>query len=168
MVKLLTLITFCAIAAGCSSTGSVAGNASNAPTAPVAANSGKSPAPASPTDAAAAKPAPAAETAPKRVSFAKGATSSTQNVTLAPGASIKFVLGATGAQTLIVVPGSDELMFKMLKGIGGEFIKAEDGSYGAETKGNNGQRGDILFEVKNTTSKEIKTTLKISIEDFGD
>lgn len=113
----------------------------------------------------AAKPA---ETGPKRISFSKGKTESTENITLAPGASIQFILGATGAQTLFVTPGSKDLTFKMLKGIGGEFVKADDGTYSAETKGNNEAKGDIVFEVKNSTNKEIKTTLKIAIEDFGD
>ena len=109
-----------------------------------------------------------AETGPKRVAFTKGKTAATENITLAPGATAQFVLGATGAQNLFVTPGSKELTFKMLKGIGGEFVKADDGTYSAETKGNNAAKGDIVFEVKNSTSKEIKTMLKISIEDFAD
>ena len=112
-----------------------------------------------------AKPA---ETGPKLISFAKGKTESTENITLAPGASVQFILGATGAQTLFVTPGAKDLTFKMLKGIGGEFVKADDGTYSAETKGNNAAKGEIVFEVKNTTGKEIKTSLKIAIEDFAD
>ena len=118
-----------------------------------------------PANTTAAKPA---ETGPKRVSFKKGEIGSTQSISLAPGDSVKFVLGATGAQNLYVTPASKGLTFKMLKGIGGEFTLGEDGMYMAETKGNNGARGDILFEVKNTTAKEIKTSIKIEIEDFGD
>ena len=56
----------------------------------------------------------------------------------------------------------------MLKRIGGEFVKADDGTYSAETKGNYGAKGDILFDVKNNTTKAIKTSIKIEIEDFGD
>jgi hypothetical protein len=118
-----------------------------------------------PANATAAKPA---ESGPKRVSFKKGEIGSTQSITLAPGASVQFVLGATGAQNLYVTPASKDLTFKMLKGIGGEFSKGDDGMYSAETKGNNGAKGDILFEVKNTTAKEIKSSIKIEIEDFGD
>lgn len=126
---------------------------------PNAANANK------PANATAAKPA---ESGPIRISFKKGEIGSTQTISLAPGASVQFVLGATGAQTLFVTPGSKDLTFKMLKGIGGEFVKADDGTYSAETKGNNAVKGDILFEVKNTTAKEIKTSIKVEIEDFGD
>jgi hypothetical protein len=118
-----------------------------------------------PANTAAAKPAPIE---PTRVSFKKGEIGSTQSITLAPGASVQFVLGATGAQNLYVTPASKDLTFKMLKGIGGEFSKGDDGMYSAETKGNNGAKGDILFEVKNPTAKELKTSIKIEIEDFGD
>jgi hypothetical protein len=118
-----------------------------------------------PANATAAKPA---ESGPKRISFKKGEIGSTQSIMLAPGASMQFVLGATGAQNLYVTPASKDLTFKMLKGIGGEFTKGDDGMYSAETKGNNGAKGDILFEVKNTTAKEIKSSIKIEIEDFGD
>jgi hypothetical protein len=118
-----------------------------------------------PANATAAKPA---ESGPKRVSFKKGEVGSTQSISLASGASMQFVLGATGAQNLYVTPASQGLTFKMLKGIGGDFSKGDDGMYSAETKGNNGAKGDILFEVKNTTAKEIKTSIKIEIEDFGD
>jgi hypothetical protein len=118
-----------------------------------------------PANATAAKPA---ETGPKRVSFKKGEIGSTQSISLAPGASVQFILGATGAQNLYVTPASKDLTFKMLKGIGGEFSKGDDGMYSAETKGNNGAKGDILFEVKNNTAKEIKSSIKIEIEDFGD
>jgi uncharacterized cupredoxin-like copper-binding protein len=118
-----------------------------------------------PANTAAAKPAPSG---PTRVSFKKGEIGSTQSITLAPGASVQFILGATGAQNLYVTPASKDLTFKMLKGIGGEFSKGDDGMYSAETKGNNGAKGDILFEVKNTTAKEIKSSIKIEIEDFGD
>jgi hypothetical protein len=118
-----------------------------------------------PANTTAAKPAPSG---PTRVSFKKGEIGSTQSITLAPGASVQFILGATGAQNLYVTPASKDLTFKMLKGIGGEFSKGDDGMYSAETKGNNGAKGDILFEVKNPTAKEIKTSIKIEIEDFGD
>lgn len=140
---------------------SATANNANAPTnAPVnVANANK------PANATAAKPS---ESGSVRISFKKGETGSTQNISLAPGASVQFVLGATGAQTLFVTPGSKDLTFKMLKGIGGEFVKADDGTYSAETKGNNAAKGDILFEVKNTTAKEIKTSIKVEIEDFGD
>lgn len=108
------------------------------------------------------------DSGPKRVMFAKGSTESTEMVTLAPGATKQFILGATGAQTLFITPGSDQLTFRIVRGIAGELIKADDGTYSAETKGNNGVKGDIVFEVKNPTKSEIKSKLVIAIEDFAD
>jgi hypothetical protein len=170
--KLLTIGLISVFLTACGGSGAVNQTANNPTnTNATTANTNTNVAPkntantSAPANATAVKPA---ETGPKRVAFVKGKTESTENITLAPGATTQFVLGATGAQNLFVTPGSKELTFKMLKGIGGEFIKADDGTYSAETKGNNAAKGDIVFEVKNPTAKEIKTTLKISIEDFGD
>ena len=116
-------------------------------------------------DNSAAKPAP---TGPIRVSFKKGEIGSTQNIDLAPGASVRFALGATGNQTVIVIPKSKELSFKMLKSLGDEFTEMEDGGYMSVTKGNNGVKGDVIFEVKNSTAKAIKSSIEIEIQDVGD
>lgn len=105
---------------------------------------------------------------PKRVSFAKGATEGSETVTLAPGAAKQYILGARGAQTLFITSDSKDLTFRTVRGILGEMIRADDGTYNAETKGNNGNKGDIVFEVKNPTSKEIKAKLQIALEDFAD
>lgn len=105
---------------------------------------------------------------PKRVSFQKGATEGSETVTLAPGATAQFILGATGAQTLFINSDSKDLTYRTVRGILGEMIRADDGTYSAETKGNNGNKGDIVFEVKNPTSKEIRAKLRIALEDFAD
>jgi hypothetical protein len=176
MKKLLLIASIGMVAAACGGNQTPIGT--NANTNPANANTtANSPANAAnatntanvsankPANTTAAKPAPSG---PTRVSFKKGEIGSTQSISLAPGASVQFILGATGAQNLYVTPASKDLIFKMLKGIGGEFSKGDDGMYSAETKGNNGAKGDILFEVKNTTAKEIKSSIKIEIEDFGD
>jgi hypothetical protein len=113
----------------------------------------------------AAKPAPSG---PTRISFKKGEIGSTQNIDLAPGASMQFALGATGNQNLFVTSKSKELSLKMLKSLGDDFTTMEDGTYMSVTKGNNGVKGDIIFEVKNTTAKAIKSSIKIEIQDVGD
>jgi uncharacterized heparinase superfamily protein len=113
----------------------------------------------------AAKPA---SNGPTRISFKKGEIGSTQNIDLAPGDSMQFALGATGNQNLFVTPKSKELSLKMLKSLGDAFTTMEDGTYMSVTKGNNGVKGDIIFEVKNTTAKAIKTSIKVEIQDVGD
>jgi hypothetical protein len=137
----------------------VANTATNAPNAANTANANK------PANTTAAKPAPSG---PTRVSFKKGEVASTQNIDLAPGASVQFVLGATGNQNLFVTTKSKELSLKMLKSLGDEFTTMEDGTYMSVTKGNNGVKGDIIFEVKNPTAKAIKTSITIEIQDVGD
>lgn len=105
---------------------------------------------------------------PTRISFKRGETGSTQAISLAPGASVQFILGVTGAQTLFVTPASKDLVFKIVKGTDSQFIKADDGVYSAETKGDNVTKSEIVFEVKNPTTKEIKSSIKVEVEDFGD
>lgn len=173
IILTIAIVTF----AACSSTQPAANNASNS-NAP--ANKSNTAAPAAETTPAsnanansnanksADLSAKTDESGPKRVMFAKGTTESTEMVTLAPGATKQFILGATGAQTLFITPGNDQLTFRIVRGIAGELIKADDGTYNAETKGNNGVKGDIVFEVKNPTKSEIKTKLVIAIEDFAD
>jgi len=113
-------------------------------------------------------PAKPVASGPTRISFKKGETGSTQTISLAPGASVQFILGVTGAQTLFITPGSKDLVFKIVKGTDGQFVKADDGIYSVETKGNNATKSEIIFEVKNTTTKEIKSSIKVEVEDFGD
>lgn len=137
-------------------------NAVNTPatnTANVATNANK------PSNATAAKPA---ESGPTRISFKKGEIGSTQNISLAAGASVRFILGVTGAQNLFITPASKDLTFKIIKGTDGQLMKGEDGMYMVETKGNNAQKSEIVFEVKNATAKEIKSSIKVEVEDFAD
>ncbi|NJM53148.1 MAG: hypothetical protein HC846_07000 [Blastocatellia bacterium] len=98
-----------------------------------------------PANATAAKPAPSG---PTRISFKKGEVGSTQSISLAPGASVQFILGVTGAQNLFITPASKDLTFRIIKGTDGELTKGEDGMYAVETKGNNAQKSEIVFEVK--------------------
>lgn len=99
-----------------------------------------------------------ADNSPKRIAFNKGANWGAANITLAPGASQKFVVGAKSGQTMDVEVSSKETSVNLLKG---KAQTTEDfGFLTAELQAN----GDYIFEVKNPTKKEIKTSVKVTIE----
>lgn len=101
---------------------------------------------------------PAIDNSPKRISFNKGANWGSVNITLAPGASQKFVVGAKSGQTMDVEVSSKETSVNLIKG---KAQTTEDFGYlNAELQAN----GDYVFEVKNSGKKEIKTSVKVSIE----
>lgn len=98
------------------------------------------------------------DNSPKRISFGKGANWGTANVTLAPGATQLFVVGAKSGQTMDVESSSKDVAINLRKG---KAETTEDFGYlNAELQGN----GDYVFEVKNTTKKEVKTSIKVTIE----
>lgn len=99
-----------------------------------------------------------ADNGPKRIAFNKGANWGAVNITLAPGASQKFVVGAKGGQTMDVEASSKEVSINLVKG---KAATTEDfGFLTAELATN----GDYVFEVKNSTKKEVKTSVKVMIE----
>lgn len=99
-----------------------------------------------------------ADNSPKRIAFNKGANWGAVNFTLAPGASQKFVVGAKSGQTMDVEVSSKETSVNLVKG---KAQTTEDFGYlNAELQAN----GDYVFEVKNPTKKEIKTSVKVTIE----
>ena len=107
------------------------------------------------TNVNAAKPV---DNSPKRIAFNKGANWGAMNITLAPGASQKFVVGAKSGQTMDVEVSSKETSVNLIKG---KAQTTEDfGNLNAELQSN----GDYVFEVKNSTKKEIKTSVKVTIE----
>lgn len=102
-----------------------------------------------------AKPA---ENSPKRIIFNKGANWGSVNVTLAAGAAQKFIVGAKSGQMMTVETSSKETSVNLTKG---KAETTEDfGFLDAELKAN----GDYVFEVRNGTKKEIKTSVKVTIE----
>ncbi len=109
-----------------------------------------------------AKPA---DNNPQRVSFSKGQSFTTENLTLAPGASKQFIVGAKKGQFLVVEPDSnnptpDELKVTLLtKG------KATIGDLSEFLSATLNADGDYVFEVKNVSKKEIKTPLRVQIDD---
>lgn len=101
-----------------------------------------------------AKPA---DTSPKRIAFNKGANWGAVNITLAAGAAQKFVVGAKKDQTMEVEVSAKETSVNLIKG---KAETTEDfGFLNAELQAN----GDYVFEVKNPTKKEIKTSVKVTI-----
>lgn len=109
-----------------------------------------------PADANAAK---SSESGPKRVSFAAGKSEGNETVTLAPGETKQFVVGAKTGQIFMVEADSKDLEFKMVKGKD-TAQKTEPGYYDSTLLAD----GDFVFEVKNTSKKEVKSSIKIIID----
>lgn len=98
-----------------------------------------------------------AASSPKRIAFNKGANWGAVNVTLAPNEAQKFVVGAKKDQTMEVEVSAKETSVNLLKG---KAETTEDfGFLYAELQAN----GDYVFEVKNPSKKEIKTSVKVTI-----
>lgn len=98
-----------------------------------------------------------AENSPQRIAFSKGADWGATNVTLAPGAARRFIVGAKNGQTMNVEVSSKDTSVNLIKG---KAETTEDfGFLTAELQSN----GDYVFEVKNPTKKEIKTSVKVTI-----
>lgn len=99
-----------------------------------------------------------ADNSPKRISFNKGANWGAVNITLAPGAAQKFVVSAKSGQTMDVEVSSKETSVNLIKG---KAETTEDfGFLSAVLQAT----GDYIFEVRNGTKKEIKTSVKVTIE----
>ena len=97
----------------------------------------------------------------------RGKAVSNQAIALAPGAAVQFIIAVKGAQNLFITPALSGLAFTVVKCTDDQFTKGDDGIYMVETKGNNAQRSEVVFEVKNATATEIKTSFKVELEDFG-
>lgn len=112
-----------------------------------------------PANATAAKPA---ESGPKRVSFAAGKSEGNENVSLAAGESKQFVVGAKNGQIFMVDADSKDLEITMVKGKD-TAQKKEPGYYDSTLLAD----GDFVFQVKNTSKKEVKSSVKIIISHTG-
>jgi hypothetical protein len=101
---------------------------------------------------------PAIDNSPKRMSFGKGQNWGTSNITLPAGGSQRFIVSAKSGQTMDVEVSSKETSVNLIKG---KANTEEDfGFLTAQLQAN----GDYVFEVKNSTKKEIKTSVKVTIE----
>ena len=95
---------------------------------------------------------------PKRIVFNKGANRGAVNVTLPAGAAQRFVVGARSEQVMSVESSSKDISINLLKG---NAQTTEDfGFLRAELRAN----GDYVFEVRNSTRKEMKASVKVMIE----
>ena len=143
------------VATNTANTNIVSGSGNTANTTNTAANTNV----ATPnSNAANAATKPAVDNSPKRIAFSKGANWGATNITLAPGAAQKFVVGAKSGQTMDVEVSSKETSVNLIKG---KAETTEDfGFLSAELQAN----GDFVFEVRNSTKKEIKTSVKVTVE----
>ena len=116
-------------------------------------------APASPAKAAAPKPAGGA----KRIEFKKGEFSGGEDLTLAPGASASFVIGAGNDQKVYIESSDTSGSIKTKSGKVAE-LSNEKGYFDGITQ----SKGDITFTVTNPGKTEMKTKLSITLVPNGD
>jgi hypothetical protein len=93
-----------------------------------------------------------------RISFAKGATSGTASVTLPPGGVKRFAVEGTYAQKIKVSADSKDAVVKMISGTDRQVESAGGGLVLRVTVG-----GDVIFEVRNASDKELTTTVRVEI-----
>lgn len=97
---------------------------------------------------------------PQRISFAKGKSETDESITLAPGESKQFVVGAKSGQIFYVDAESKDVEISMVKGkVAENATLSEPGHYDTTLLAT----GDFVFEVKNTSENEVNTTIKIII-----
>jgi hypothetical protein len=101
---------------------------------------------------------PVIDNSPKRMSFGKGQNWGTSNITLPAGGTQRFIVSAKLGQTMDVEVSSKETSVNLVKG---KAYTEED--FGFMTA-NLEATGDFVFEVKNSSKKEIKTSVKVTIE----
>lgn len=135
----------------------VVNTATNTPTANTTkpANANK------PANTTATKPA---ESGPKRVSFAAGKSEGSESVSLKAGESKQFVVGAKLGQIFMADSDSKDLEITMVKGkVATDATLIEPGHYDTTLLGD----GDFVFQVKNTSKKDVKSSVKVIISHTG-
>ncbi|HMS42716.1 MAG TPA: hypothetical protein PKE69_20970 [Pyrinomonadaceae bacterium] len=159
MLKILSLtiaLTFFLTACGDKTVTNTNANANNTSAGSPAANNTNvnTNQPKNTTPVANSKPV---DNSPKRISFNKGANWGAVNITLAAGEAQKFVVSAKSGQSMDVEASSKETSINLIKG---KAETTEDfGFLNAVLVSN----GDYVFEVRNSTKKEIKTSVKVTI-----
>ncbi len=93
-----------------------------------------------------------------RISFAKGATSGTTNVVLSPNSAKQFAVEANYGQKIKVSTGSKDAVVKLISGTDRQ-IESAGGGLILEVQ----TSGDVIFEVRNSTAQEIKTTVRAEV-----
>lgn len=101
-----------------------------------------------------------ANSGPTRITFGKGQTIGSENVTLAPGESKKFVVGVKAGQIISIDSSAREATISIItKGKTADAVE-DDGHWDATTTAD----GDIVFQISNGTKKPFKTSINVSIE----
>ena len=93
-----------------------------------------------------------------RISFAKGASSGTANVALPPNSAKQFAVEANYGQKIKVSTGSKDAVVKLISGTDRQ-IESAGGGLVLEVQ----TSGDVIFEVRNSTAQEIKTTVRAEV-----
>jgi hypothetical protein len=102
--------------------------------------------------------AKATNNSPTRISFGKGQNWGTSNITLPASGTQRFIVSAKSGQTMDVEVSSKDTSVNLIKG---KAQTEEDFGYlTAQLQAN----GDYVFEVENSTKKELKTSVKVTIE----
>jgi hypothetical protein len=100
---------------------------------------------------------PAVDNSPKRIAFGKGQDWGTANVTLAPNATQQIVFSAKSGQMMEVESSSKDVTINLRKG---KAQTTEDFGY---LEGELQSSGDFTVEIKNSSKKEVKTSVKVTI-----
>ena len=100
---------------------------------------------------------PAVDNSPKRIAFGKGQDGGTANITLAPNATQQIVFSAKSGQMMEVESSSKDVTVNLRKG---KAQTTEDFGY---LEGELQSSGDFVVEVKNSSKKEVKTSVKVTI-----
>jgi hypothetical protein len=109
--------------------------------------------------AVAGKPA---STAPKRLAFPKDKMETSEKVVLPAGGVKQFVFRGRIGQIFMVDADSKDLAIRMTKGKDSAQM-TEPGHYDSTLIAN----GDFVFQVKNTSNKDVTAQLKVLISDTG-
>ena len=168
MREILITALACVVMSGCgyvifnSNTGAANANATNSnANAAKPANTNTAPAnAASNANAVANTATKPTESGPKRIVFGKGATWGTENMTLAAGGTQRFVVGAKKGQFMTIEAASSDVKVTMVTK-GKSDNENEPNGLTASLNAN----GDYIFEIHNPTGKEIKTSVRVRIDD---
>ena len=102
------------------------------------------------------------QTGPRRISLLSGRSEVSEDVILKPGESRQFVFRGKTGQIFMVDSDSKEVEIRMVKGKDAVQMK-EPGHYDSTLVAN----GDFVFQVKNTSKKELKSALSIILGNTG-
>ena len=95
-----------------------------------------------------------------RITFAKGASSGTASVNLPPNGSEQFTVEGNYGQKIKITAGTKDAIVKIISGTDRKVESPGGGLVVSITVS-----GDVIFEIKNASDKELKTTVRVEITD---